>query len=270
MKTKLSCDNIRAAYTAASDLDTGDVVLVGGNAFNLSGTTLSGETNSLVKYPTFTSDVVDATAISQGDKLWQDTSNAEATSARGWYPLGIAAEAHAASTGGTIEAIGSPILMYGQGMVYTSLAPSTAVTNTTTETTFSTGTVTIPANIFKAGDKLRLRGAVVVTSGNSTDTLNIKVKIGSTIIAASGAIDVTDAGDVGRFDLEVSVGTIGASGKYTVGGSIGLKTTTVNIAVDETAINTTTTNAITVTATWSAASESDSCKLVNFSVEHVR
>lgn len=137
------------------------------------------------------------------------------------------------------------------------LAASTAVTNTTVETTFSNGTYTIPADYLKAGMNLRLRGRVVVSAENSTNTHRIKVKIGSTVLADSGAIALA-AGEYVQWDLEVTIRTAGSSGTLVASGTLTHNATatvvTIPISVASTTVNTTTTQAVTVTTTASAAS----------------
>ena len=154
---------------------------------------------------------------------------------------------------------------------------STAITNTASETAFSLS-YTFTANTLKAGDVIRIRGQGIATATNSTDTLTIKVKVGSTAIYTSAAVDVAD-NDIFVFDAEAIIRTIGTAGTF-VGygagyiGTPGVAAGAADIpgagSVGSTAINTTTTVAITVTATWSAASASDSCRLDNLSIELLR
>jgi hypothetical protein len=163
---------------------------------------------------------------------------------------------------------GDKLMSAGDGTMvkYTSpvlanvVAQSTAITNLTAETTFSNGTITIPANTLKAGDNIRIRGRVAFPTTNSTDTALIKLKIGSTVIFATAATDVADA-DACVFDVLLTVRTVGASGTLVATGtfSIGVPgtATTRSISLVSTAIDTTAAASITVTCTWSVASTSN-------------
>jgi len=158
----------------------------------------------------------------------------------------------------------------GTHTLYANTAASAAVSNTTTETAFDKS-YTIPANLLVAGDVLTIKGQVIATATNSTDTLNIKLKLGSTVLVASAAVDVAN-NDVVFFEITVLVRTAGASGTYVAAGhcsTVGAAGTVTQRAafVASTAIDTTATNAITVTATWSAASSGDSVRLDVLDVE---
>lgn len=152
-------------------------------------------------------------------------------------------------------------------------AASTAVSNTTTETAFSNGTVTIPANTLKVGDVIRVRAQGIATSTNSTDTLNVKLKIGTTVIVATGALDVAN-NDIFLIDATLVIRTIGAAGTFiatgtvTIGASGTATAKAFNLA--ETAIDTTAAQTITVTATWSVASPSNSVRQDILLVEQVK
>lgn len=180
-------------------------------------------------------------------------------------------------------AIGDRIISAGDGTVvkapsntgntlYQNTAASAAISNTTVETAFDKS-YTIPANTLKAGDFVRIRGQAIATSTANTDTLLIKVYLGSTSIGTSGAVNATNS-DVVVFDLWVVIRTIGTSGTYVSAGSVGVVgaagTATMRETITaETAIDTTVTNAITVKATWSVADTADSVRLdiLNVSID---
>jgi hypothetical protein len=75
-------------------------------------------------------------------------------------------------------------------------AAGTPVTDTTAET--SMGGYTFPANFWQAGKVVKFSGFVRTTASDSTDTLLVKVKIGSTTLITTAAVDVAD-GDVCAF-----------------------------------------------------------------------
>lgn len=197
--------------------------------------------------------------------------------------------AHEARTGDRVYAlippgenisVGDAMVSYGNGTfakaaagyLANNLADSATVTNTTAETTFSNGTVTIPANTLKAGDQLRIRGTVRYPSTNSTDTAAVTVNLGATALVSFAALDVANA-DVMFFDVTVNIRTIGASGTFTAFGTYSagvLGTATSRTATTlSTAIDTTVANTITVKVTWSVASTSNQAILSNLVVEEV-
>lgn len=152
--------------------------------------------------------------------------------------------------------------------LYTATAASAAVTNTVTETAFDK-TYTFAANQLKAGDVIRIRGQAIATATNSTDTLTIRVKIGSTTVVASAALDVAN-NDVAVFDITLVIRTAGASGTVVGSGFVTIgppATATVKpFALASTTIDTTATQAITVTAQWSVADPGNSVRLDNLVV----
>lgn len=152
------------------------------------------------------------------------------------------------------------------------VAASAAVTNTTTETAFDNGSYTIPANGVKAGDVIRIRAQAIATATNSTDTLTVKLKIGSTVIATSGAVDVAN-NDIAYFDVDLVVRTVGASGTIVAAGVVGLgvegTVTAKPLKLASTAIDTTAAMTLSVTATWSVANAGNSCRLDVLNIQHL-
>lgn len=161
--------------------------------------------------------------------------------------------------------------------VYANTAASTAVSNTTTETVFDKY-ATIPANSLQPASVIRIRWQGIATATNSTDTLTIKAYIHSAATLTAGttlfshaATDVAD-NNVFTGEYELIIRTIGASGTMVgvgVGKSVPAAEGTMTSKDDilaSTAIDTTVAQYIGVTATWSAASSSDSCRLDFFRV----
>ena len=144
-------------------------------------------------------------------------------------------------------------------LTYTTVAASATITNTTTETDFSQ-TAVISANTLKAGDLIRVQAHAVVSSSNSTDTLTVKLKIGSTTIVSTGALDVAN-NDVVLIDALLVVRTFGASGTFVASGIVNIGvpgTATVkafNLA--STTIDTTVNQTIKLTGQWSVAHASN-------------
>lgn len=157
---------------------------------------------------------------------------------------------------------------------YTNEAASTAISNTITETAFSTS-YTIPAKTLAPGQLLRIKWQGIATATNATDTLAIKVYIGGitgTLLFTHAATDVAN-NDIFSGQYELIVRTVGASGTlvgFGTGKSVPAAEGTATYKDDilaSTAIDTTTSKAIAISATWSVASASNSVRLDFLSVE---
>lgn len=176
---------------------------------------------------------------------------------------------------------GDRLISYGDGtlvaasqlvtnnLLANKVAASTAISNTvSTEQDFDK-TYTIPANSLKAGDLLRIRGHVVVSAQASTDTLTVKVYIGSTAVVTTAAVDAA-VGDIVFFDILVVIRTIGASGTMVASflqanGVPGTVTAKPGFLASTT-IDTTAAKVVKVSATWSATSATNTCALQSFTV----
>jgi hypothetical protein len=157
-------------------------------------------------------------------------------------------------------------------LAYVSVAASTAVTNTVTETAFDTA-YTIPANALRPGDVIRVVAQAIATATNSTDTLNLKLRLGTTAILATGAVDVANS-DIGLICADIVVRTIGASGTMVAAGLTGLGASgtgtgkVTNLA--STTLDTTAAQSVNVSATWSVANAGNSCRLDVMNVQILR
>lgn len=158
--------------------------------------------------------------------------------------------------------------------MYSSVAASTALTNSSSEALLSTS-YTLPANALKVGSLLRIRYQGIATATNSTNTLTAKLYIGGlagTALQASDATDVAD-NDIFAGEFYLAVRTVGVTGTFVGWGSY-VKTlaaagtaTTVVGNVASTAIDTTATQVIGVGAKWSVANAGNSCRLDYLTVE---
>lgn len=156
-------------------------------------------------------------------------------------------------------------------VLYANAADSATVTNTVTETAFD-ASYTIPANQLRVGDIIRIKGFAIATGTNSTDTLIVKVKIGSTALITTATVDVAN-NDIAEFETNLVIRTIGSSGTFVAYGSHSLgvpgTATKRSNSVASTTINTTATQAVTVTATWSVADPGNVVLLRALTVERV-
>lgn len=156
------------------------------------------------------------------------------------------------------------------GVTFVQTATGTAA-NTVAETTISStgqGTLTLPAAFLTVSKTIRIRGKGFHSS-TASPTLNLKVKFGSTVLCSTGAHTHHNATN-GYFDFEceITCRSIGASGTVFAQGIFTDATDHVSMGnTATTTIDTTTTQAITVTAQWSAASASNTISLTNLTVE---
>jgi hypothetical protein len=138
------------------------------------------------------------------------------------------------------------------------------VTDTITETTL--GTVTLSANSVKVDQKVRIECLVKATSTNSTDTLAVKLKLGSTVLSTVAAADV--ANDDSEFIL--FTGFIDATNELLHGVALDGRTgaalanpePSADVAFDCQADK-----VFTVTGTWSVAHADNIAILKAFTVE---
>jgi hypothetical protein len=102
---------------------------------------------------------------------------------------------------------------------------TTSVSSTTTAETKSLigtidGTFTVPANFLVIGRVLRLRLRGVMTTGATSGTVTFQVKIGSVVVASTGAIATTISLSNMYWEAEIDIicRTVGASGTVFVQG----------------------------------------------------
>jgi hypothetical protein len=159
--------------------------------------------------------------------------------------------------------------------LYTLPAAGTALTSSTAETVLAS--YTLPANHAQTLKRYRVKGAVVASSTNSTDTLQVQVRIGTTTLTGTvvhngTAVDVANA-DVITFDFQIDVRTAGASGSMichgtgTIEGAAG--TVTSRAIYKALTPDTTAALKIEVTGTWSVSSGSNICAAQALSVDEL-
>jgi hypothetical protein len=157
-------------------------------------------------------------------------------------------------------------------LAYANTARAASVENLAVETDFDK-TVTLNGKRFKKGDVIHIRANVWVEDNNSSDTLTLKLYMGTEVIWNSGAVDVAD-NDHGFVDVYVTIMTIGASGKlgWHAIGALGVPGT----IVPKSTINSTAGGEtedisgdviVKMSATWSAAHADNECELTTLIVE---
>jgi hypothetical protein len=152
-----------------------------------------------------------------------------------------------------------PATNYG---LFAQTANSTPITATTTEGTLingGVGTLFVPANGFSVGDSFQANFGGVMSAQNN-QTITIRVKSGSVILATSGAITLPSiTNQVWNLILNFTIRSIGAAGvasivslgeyhilKFASGTQEGYGFNTVN----NTTFDTTISNTLDVTAQW--------------------
>lgn len=203
-------------------------------------------------------------AVDAGDILYgTDDGKVEDTTTADGPGLYVALEAGSAD-GAIIEAIPLPAGS-GSRVLYANLADSAEVENTTTETAFDKSK-TIDGASLKVGDVLEIIASANVVDNNSTDTLTLKLYVGTEEIISTGAVDVAD-GDVGFIHAFVVVRVVGSSGKISATGVHGLgvpgTVTAKPFMKAEATEDISGDVAITVKATWSVAHADNEVELEN-------
>lgn len=156
------------------------------------------------------------------------------------------------------------------GGLFAQTANSIPIVNTTVETTLldgGVGSLTVPANAFKVGDSfVAYLGGLVSCLNNQG--LTIRVKSGSVIIGNTGAITMPQCTNQ-HWDLQIrfTIRSIGAAGVAAIA-SFGQFTFSKDASltyegadystINNTTFDTTTSNALAITAQWANASASNS------------
>jgi len=158
-------------------------------------------------------------------------------------------------------------IIYSQGNSYGLFAQtvnSPIVTATTTESTVigsGVGTLNVPANGFQIGDSFRADFGGLLSSKNN-DTIRIRIKAGSIILADSGTETMTTAvDDVFQLSVNFTIRTLGGPGVASIV-SLGVFHTTKQSnnqqggfafnTVNNTTFDTTISNTLNVTAQFSS------------------
>lgn len=158
---------------------------------------------------------------------------------------------------------------------------SVAINNTTTETAFSNGSVTIPANSLVVGRVFRISGGGVIGTKTTTPgTFKLRLRWGSLVTdplvvdlaTAGAAITANLAGASLTFTMLLTCRSIGSSG--TIMGTGGGVTDSAgqplcNQITGPITINTTVAKTVKLFALWNTADPTNTVVLENFLVEQV-
>ncbi len=264
MPAKFIHDGASVDYTPAANVLAGDVVvqgeLVGVAKRDIAASALGAlAVEGVFDFPKSTSA---GTAINMGANVFWNAAAQQATGLSfGNAPLGVCIKA-AADTDATVRVL-MPSETRNKELIYSAEAASANVTNTVTETDFDKSVV-VPANMLKVGDVIRVRLAAIAPSTNATDTLTLKLKVGSTVIISTGAVDVNN-NDVGFIEADLVIRAIGAGGSFVAAGvqALGVPGTVTAkpFILAATAIDTTAAQTIKASAQWSVANAGNIARL---------
>lgn len=92
------------------------------------------------------------------------------------------------------------------GKVYAGVSASDAVTAVASNNAFVdfAQTYTIPASALNAGNVVRVKAGVVVTNASGTDTLSVKLVLGSTDLITTTAVDPGATTDIHIVEFEIT------------------------------------------------------------------
>jgi hypothetical protein len=167
----------------------------------------------------------------------------------------------------------------GGDLVYFTQTATATVANTTTETTLAAagkGTLPLPANRLVVGRELRLDVWGVLSSlGAAPGTLNIKVKLGATLIISTGAVTLTAslAAAVWHLEAKIVCRTIGATGTVMGQGKLTITNGLVDIVeqlsngTSTVTVDTTASKLVDVTATFGTANAANTISATNLALE---
>jgi hypothetical protein len=163
------------------------------------------------------------------------------------------------------DSVWSPLPSTLNQGLFAQTANSTPITNTTVETSLingGVGSLSVPANSFKVGDSFRVVIAGVLNVGNN-QTIRIKVKDGTSILADSGAKTISNiTADVFSFNVDFTIRTLGGPGVATIVtlGTFHYTKTSNGVTegfafnnINNTTFNTTIANTLDITVQWGAA-----------------
>ena len=147
-----------------------------------------------------------------------------------------------------------PFTLFG---LYAQTVQSPTITNTTTETSIigtGVGGLIVPANTFQVGSSYHGKIGGVISNQNN-DTIIVRIKTGSTILASTGTITLSTATTQGwECELDFTIATIGATGSMCTNGNFAYNRNTGTLEgvvfEDVQTFDTTVSNTLSITAEW--------------------
>lgn len=258
---------VMSAYTPSLAKSAGDVVVINGRPSVIHQDIAASALGARAIFGGIYTGPA-AGAMNAGDGVFWDAGALNFTKvANGNSFFGYLTEDSSATTlGDIISVFHNPTGAGTSGKLYSAIAASTAIANTTTETLCDKN-FQIPANTLRAGDVLRVRAQGIATLTNSTDTLAAKLYLGGllgTLICTCPALDVAN-NDIFYIDAEIVIRTDGATGTLVATGTVQIgpqaSATVKAFSLPSTVIDTTAAQTVGVSLTWSVANAGDSARL---------
>ncbi|MCC7085004.1 MAG: DUF2190 family protein [Pirellulales bacterium] len=206
-------------YTPAADVADGQVVVQGDLVGVANRAIPAGAPGSLAVEGVFDFPKATDVAYSFGTILFWDPTAGIVTLTGGSNKQAGKVVRAAATTDPTVRVRLASQAKPGT-LLYANTAASAAIANTAAETPFDKS-ATIPADSLKAGDVLRIRALVFVTSTSGSPAFTIRLKAGSTAIA----VDTFIAGAIAPImpiyvDATVVFRAVGVGGQYVAIGTM--------------------------------------------------
>ena len=155
--------------------------------------------------------------------------------------------------------------------LYAQTTQSATLTNTTTETSIvgtGAGSLTIAANGYVVGDSYHAKIGGVISAQNN-DTITIRIKKGSTVLATTGTLTLEAVTNMAwECEIDFTVSAIGATGSMCTNGNFAYNRDTGSLEgfvfQDVETFDTTIANTLEITAEWGQAKTQDQIYSSNF------
>jgi len=155
--------------------------------------------------------------------------------------------------------------------LYAQTTQSATLTNTTTETSIvgtGVGSLTIAANGYVVGDSYHAKIGGVISAQNN-DTITIRIKKGSTVLATTGTLTLEAVTNMAwECEIDFTVSAIGATGSMCTNGNFAYNRNTGSLEgfvfQDVETFDTTIANTLEITAEWGQAKTQDEIHSANF------
>ena len=177
------------------------------------------------------------------------------------------------ASGNVLKTDGAGALSFGVSTsgLYAQTVQSATLTNTTTETSVvgtGVGSLSVPADAFVVGDSYHAKIGGVISAQNN-DTITIRIKTGSTVLATTGLITLEAVTGMGwECELDFTVAAIGATGSMCTNGNFAYNRDTGSLEgfvfQDVEAFDSTIANTLDITAEWGQAKTQDEIHSANF------
>lgn len=176
-------------------------------------------------------------------------------------------------SGNVLKTDGSGALSFGLSTsgLYAQTVQSATLTNSTTETSVvgtGVGSLSVPADAFVVGDSYHAKIGGVISAQNN-DTITIRIKTGSTVLATTGVISLEAVTGMGwECELDFTVAAIGATGSMCTNGNFAYNRDTGSLEgfvfQDVETFDSTVSNTLDITAEWGQAKTQDQIYSANF------